>query len=135
MKSPFRKLIDRLLGLAKKSDGQDLVEYALLVAMIAFGVVAGMQSVAASVTGVFNAVVTTLNTALQNDGITSNGGSGNSGGSGQSGDEAQNGGSGNQGGEGNRGGGNRGGEGNRGGSGNRGGNGGDRGGFGNRGFR
>lgn len=42
--------------------GQDLVEYALVVAMIAFGAAAGMGSVASGVNTVFTAITTELST-------------------------------------------------------------------------
>lgn len=51
----LRKVVNR-------EEGQDLVEYALIMAMISLGSVAGMGAVAASVNGVFSAVTTTLTT-------------------------------------------------------------------------
>ncbi len=50
----------KFLQLLDQEDGQDLVEYALVVALMAFGVVAGMQSVAAGVSDEFNRVSATL---------------------------------------------------------------------------
>jgi pilus assembly protein Flp/PilA len=52
----FRKVRD----LVKHESGQDLVEYALVVAMIAFGAVAGMKKVATGITTAFNNVSTQL---------------------------------------------------------------------------
>jgi pilus assembly protein Flp/PilA len=44
-------------------DGQDMVEYALLVALLAFGVTAGLKSVAQAVNTTFSNISTTLSTA------------------------------------------------------------------------
>ena len=43
---------------------QETVEYALIVALMAFGAVAGMQSLAGGVTAALNDVSTTLATSL-----------------------------------------------------------------------
>jgi pilus assembly protein Flp/PilA len=48
------------VNLLKQEDGQDLVEYALVVALMAFGVVAGLQAVASGVNGEFMRVSSTL---------------------------------------------------------------------------
>lgn len=45
-------------------DAQDLVEYSLTFAVVAFGCVAGMGSVAQGIDQVFAAVTNVLNTAL-----------------------------------------------------------------------
>ncbi|MGC1462048.1 MAG: Flp family type IVb pilin [Terracidiphilus sp.] len=41
-------------------EGQDLVEYALVVALIAFGATAGMTSLAGGINGAFSSVSTKL---------------------------------------------------------------------------
>lgn len=46
--------------LKNREDGQDLVEYALTVALIAFGAIAGMQTLAAGLNNAFITVSTTL---------------------------------------------------------------------------
>lgn len=46
--------------LAMHDEGQDLVEYALVVALIAFGATAGMQSLAQGINTAFNNINTTL---------------------------------------------------------------------------
>jgi pilus assembly protein Flp/PilA len=46
MNPELRTLIDRLLALVRKEDGQDLVEYAMIIALIATGATAGMQGLA-----------------------------------------------------------------------------------------
>jgi pilus assembly protein Flp/PilA len=43
-----------------QDEGQDLVEYALVVALIAFAATAGMQSLASSINTAFTAIGTTL---------------------------------------------------------------------------
>lgn len=54
------KVGQKFLQLLAQEDGQDLVEYALVVALMAFGVVAGMQAVASGVNGEFMRVSATL---------------------------------------------------------------------------
>jgi pilus assembly protein Flp/PilA len=49
--------------LKNREDGQDLVEYALTVALIAFGAIAGMGTLASGLNNAF----TTISTTLAND--------------------------------------------------------------------
>jgi pilus assembly protein Flp/PilA len=44
----------------KKEDGQDLIEYALVVALIAFAATAGMSTVAGGINTAFNKIATKL---------------------------------------------------------------------------
>jgi pilus assembly protein Flp/PilA len=44
-----------------REEGQDLVEYALVVALIAFGATAGMGTLAKDLNVAFNGIGTTLN--------------------------------------------------------------------------
>lgn len=60
MQDLLLKLQTRLLSLAKHEEGQDLVEYALVVALIAFGATAGMQSLASGLNASFQGISTTL---------------------------------------------------------------------------
>ena len=46
----------KIHSLMTGEDGQDLVEYALVVALLAFGCVAGMQSLASGINIAFNSV-------------------------------------------------------------------------------
>ncbi len=46
-----------------RDDGQDLIEYALLVGLIAFSATAGMQAAAGGVNTVFTTVAATLSSA------------------------------------------------------------------------
>jgi pilus assembly protein Flp/PilA len=46
--------------LMSREDGQDLVEYALVVALIAFGAVAGMGVLATGLNNAFKTISTTL---------------------------------------------------------------------------
>jgi pilus assembly protein Flp/PilA len=45
-------------------EGQDLIEYALVVALIAFAATAGMSSLASSINAAFGSVGTTLSTYI-----------------------------------------------------------------------
>jgi pilus assembly protein Flp/PilA len=56
----FSLLVLRLKGLLAEEMGQDLVEYALVLALIAFGCTAGMQALAGGINDAFNNVSTTL---------------------------------------------------------------------------
>jgi pilus assembly protein Flp/PilA len=59
----LRVLIE-LQNLRNDESAQDLVEYALIVAVLAFGSVAGMKSLAAGVSSAFENVSTSLGTSL-----------------------------------------------------------------------
>jgi pilus assembly protein Flp/PilA len=51
-------------SIALSEEGQDLVEYALVVALIAFGAIAGMQSLATGINSAFNTISSDLNSAM-----------------------------------------------------------------------
>ena len=51
-------------SIVQREEGQDLVEYALVVALVAFGAIAGMQSLATSINSAFNIISSDLNSAL-----------------------------------------------------------------------
>lgn len=53
-----------LRNLAAREEGQDLVEYALVMTVIALGSVTGMGSLASAIDNVFSAVTTTLSTNI-----------------------------------------------------------------------
>jgi pilus assembly protein Flp/PilA len=50
----------KLQNLVNREEGQDLVEYALVVALIAFGATAGMQSLATGLNAAFQGISSTL---------------------------------------------------------------------------
>ncbi len=60
MQSFLLKLHVSFQDLATREDGQDLVEYALVVALIAFGATAGMQSLASGLNSAFQGISSTL---------------------------------------------------------------------------
>ena len=49
-------LNSRMQRLIKREEGQDLIEYALVVALIAFAAVTAMQTVAVDINAVFTAI-------------------------------------------------------------------------------
>jgi pilus assembly protein Flp/PilA len=51
-------------NLMQLEEGQDLVEYALVVALIAFAAVSGMGSLATAINSAFTSIGTTLTTAI-----------------------------------------------------------------------
>lgn len=53
-----------IAGIAKDERGQDLIEYALVVALIAFAAVAGMNTLATNINSAFIKIGTKLTSAL-----------------------------------------------------------------------
>lgn len=49
-------------NLIDREEGQDLVEYALVVALIAFGAITGMGFLATGINNAFSGIATTLTT-------------------------------------------------------------------------
>jgi pilus assembly protein Flp/PilA len=64
MKGNLSNLIYRLQNLISRDEGQDLVEYALVVALIAFGATAGMSSLATGINTAFQNISTVLGTYI-----------------------------------------------------------------------
>jgi pilus assembly protein Flp/PilA len=60
MNTLLLKLYIKLDDLASREDGQDLVEYALLCAMLCFGWVASVRSIATALNSAFGQVSTSL---------------------------------------------------------------------------
>jgi pilus assembly protein Flp/PilA len=54
------KLSVKLQTLMLQEEGQDLIEYALVVALIAFAATAGMSTLATNINAAFTAIGTTL---------------------------------------------------------------------------
>jgi pilus assembly protein Flp/PilA len=50
----------RLFDFIKRDEGQDLIEYALVVALIAFAATAGMSTLAQDINNAFSAIGTSL---------------------------------------------------------------------------
>jgi pilus assembly protein Flp/PilA len=59
---PFNTLLLALRNILKREEGQDLVEYALVVALIAFGAITGMGYLATGLNIAFSTVASTLTT-------------------------------------------------------------------------
>jgi len=57
MKTLFKKFV-------KETEGQDLIEYALLAALIALAAVVAMQATGTSVNDVFNTIAGRLNSSV-----------------------------------------------------------------------
>jgi Flp pilus assembly pilin Flp len=64
MNNMLLKLYVKFQELKNREDGQDLVEYALVVSLIAFGAVAGMSSLAGGINGAFGNISTTLASSI-----------------------------------------------------------------------
>ena len=54
----------KLQALMNREEGQDLVEYALVVALIAFGAVAAMKGLSSEINSAFNVISSDLATSL-----------------------------------------------------------------------
>jgi pilus assembly protein Flp/PilA len=64
MQTTLWNLYSRLRNLMLREEGQDLIEYALLVAVIALAATASMQTAAGGVNGVFIAIGATFSSAI-----------------------------------------------------------------------
>ncbi len=60
MRTSFLKLLVKARNLVIREEGQDLVEYGLLIALVALVAVAGVNQVASAVNTVFSSISTTL---------------------------------------------------------------------------
>ena len=60
MNTLFLKMLIKAQELLNREEGQDLVEYALLVALIALVAITGVNNVASAVNKVFNSISTSL---------------------------------------------------------------------------
>jgi pilus assembly protein Flp/PilA len=58
----MNSLMIHLRNVLVRDEGQDLVEYALVVALIAFGAITGMGFLAGGINNAFSGVATTLTT-------------------------------------------------------------------------
>lgn len=58
----MKNLKNLLNNLAQDESGQDLIEYALVAALIGLGAVASMQKLATAINGAFTNIGTTLTT-------------------------------------------------------------------------
>jgi pilus assembly protein Flp/PilA len=60
MNSLFLKLYAKTQDLMNREEGQDLVEYALLIALVALVCVSGVSSVATAINSVFSTISSSL---------------------------------------------------------------------------
>lgn len=61
MKDMMLKLYIKAQNLLAQDEGQDLVEYALVVALIGLAATAGMRTLATDLSGAFTSIGTTIN--------------------------------------------------------------------------
>jgi len=64
MLSGIAPLLSHVKNLFVREEGQDLVEYALVVALIALAATAGMNTLAKDISAAFTSIGNTLNTSL-----------------------------------------------------------------------
>jgi len=60
MKDLMLKMYITCISLMEREEGQDLVEYALVVALVAFGAIAGMNALAGGINSAFGTVSSKL---------------------------------------------------------------------------
>jgi pilus assembly protein Flp/PilA len=64
MNTMLLKLYVKFQDLMSREEGQDLVEYALVVALIALGAVASMKTVATAISTEFSVIESTFSSAV-----------------------------------------------------------------------
>jgi pilus assembly protein Flp/PilA len=64
MNTMLLKMYIKLQNLMSREEGQDLVEYALLIALIAFGATAGMSKLATGISTAFSNISVQLSTNI-----------------------------------------------------------------------
>ena len=64
MRREFFQLVRKLRSLIKEETGQDLVEYALVIALIALAATIGMKSLASGINKAFSSVSVSLSTDI-----------------------------------------------------------------------
>jgi pilus assembly protein Flp/PilA len=64
MNTMLLKLYVKFQDLMNREEGQDLVEYALVVALIALAATAGMKALASGINGAFDSVSVALSTDI-----------------------------------------------------------------------
>jgi len=64
MNSILLMLASKVRALISREEGQDLVEYALLLALVSLAAVAGLNGLAASISGVFSSISSTLGASV-----------------------------------------------------------------------
>jgi pilus assembly protein Flp/PilA len=60
----MKRLFTAVVRTLRAEDGQDLIEYALLAALIALAAVVAMQATGTSINGVFNSIAGQLNSSV-----------------------------------------------------------------------
>jgi len=64
MKNKMMSICYKVYGILNREEGQDLIEYALVVALIAFAAVASMQTLATDINNAFLKIGNNLSSAL-----------------------------------------------------------------------
>ena len=64
MKNKMISICYKVYGILNREEGQDLIEYALVVALIAFAATAGMSTVAKDINNAFGTIGSKLVTAI-----------------------------------------------------------------------
>ena len=60
MRHKMRRFYVTVRNLANDEEGQDLIEYALVAALIAVSAIGGMKHIASAVTALFSSIASTL---------------------------------------------------------------------------
>lgn len=62
--SPLIYILKMLQSLMKHEDGQDLVEYGLVIALVSFGAVLGLRQLGGTASIIYSAISSTIQTAM-----------------------------------------------------------------------
>jgi Flp pilus assembly pilin Flp len=64
MRPDFLRLRQAIRSLWERTEGQDLAEYALVIALIAFSATAGVKKLATAISGVYSTVGSTVTSSV-----------------------------------------------------------------------
>ena len=64
MNNPMVSILNSLYSLLKREDGQDLVEYGLVVALVAFGAVVGLRELGNTASILYSGISSVIQTAV-----------------------------------------------------------------------
>lgn len=62
--SPLVSILNLLHSLLKREDGQDLVEYGLVIALVSFGAVLGLKQLGGMASILYSAISSTIQTTM-----------------------------------------------------------------------
>ncbi len=64
MNNQMLERLVRIQTLTLREEGQDLVEYGLVIALIAFGVISGLKTVSTNISMIYSAISSTVSSSM-----------------------------------------------------------------------